>query len=203
MHNKDGYSGWAYARVAALVGELMNLLGHTEQADPLATSCSVNLEDYRKVKLHIPALRGPEAICLDACFGLAVRHPLRDLGIELLFDREESFYPILKKMMKQYDRGRGVWWASYVSSITEVEDMRESPEIQASDLLAWLANRYYTHGSGEKWGRWFFGTFLVKKHYHRHIDEQVLLSLFDLDGSMKPDVQLPEVRIRAPFSERN
>jgi hypothetical protein len=200
MHNKGGYAGWNSDRVSKLIVALLNLLGHTEQhADPLAISCSVNLADYKKIKANIPALRSPEAICLDACFGLVVRHPYRDSGIQLFFDRGESFYPILKKLLNVKDRGRAIWWAQYISSISEIEDMREWPEIQTADLLAWLANRYCTHGSGDRWGSRFFSMFIVKKHYYEYIDEQALLSLFEPDGQMKPGIQLPAVRIKAPF----
>ena len=197
MHNQGGYFGWNTRQVAALLAGLTNLLGHTQRADPLALSCSVNLADYRNVRLQIPKLRPPEAICLDACFGPIVRHPDRESGIEVRFDRAEKFYGILYKAWKHQKRGHGPWWAKYVTSIAEA-DMREWPEIQAADLLAWLANRYRTHGSEDRWGSRFFGMFIVKKHYHEYIDGQALLSLFNLDGSMKPNVQLPEVRIKAP-----
>ena len=198
MHNQGGYAGWNARKVSALLLALTNLLGHMKRADPLALSCSVNLSDYRKVKVQIPKLRPPETICLDTCFGPVVRHPDRASGIDVRFDKGEKFFGILHKAWKQQKRGYGPWWAKYVTGIEEVE-MRERPEIQAADLLAWLANRYRTHRSGDQWGSRFFGMFIVTKHYHEYIDEQALLSLFEPDGQMKAGVQLPVVEIKAPF----
>jgi hypothetical protein len=108
MHNKGAYQDWDAARAFALIVDLMNALARPERADPLAISCSINLEDYRKSKARIPRLRPPEAIWLDLCFGLAIRHPSRDSGVELYFDRHETFYPILRKVWKQKANGRGI-----------------------------------------------------------------------------------------------
>ncbi len=199
FQHHDGYDGWNSDKTFRLVLELIRVLGETGRTDPLAISCSVSIADYRKVKSLIPSLRSPEAICLDICFGLAIRHPHRDVGIEVEFDRTEGFYPILRTAFKQNHRGRGIWWAAYVSKITEVRDMRESPEIQAADLLAYLANRYRTHGSGDPCGALFFRLFLEKKHYHTFIDETALLALFEPDGKMRNGVELPAPQIKAPF----
>jgi hypothetical protein len=98
MHNQGGYAGWNSDRVAALLVDLFNVLGQSDRVDPLAISCSINLKDYGACKKDIPKLRSPEAICLDVCFGLAVRHPWRDSGMELVFDRCEGFHPILNKV---------------------------------------------------------------------------------------------------------
>jgi hypothetical protein len=76
--------------------------------------------------------------------------------------------------------------------------MRDEPGIQVADLLGWLANRYNTHGSSDRWGSWFSATFLAKDHHHRHINKESIMSLFDLDGKMKDGIQLPPSRIETP-----
>lgn len=199
MHSWGGYDGWPTPKVRSLTIDLLNALGRQERSDPIAMTCSVKLADYRQAKIRIPLLRSPEAICLDSCFGLAIRHPFRDSGIELYFDRKEKFYPILKKLWKMKDRGRGIWWADYVSSITEINEMRDEPGIQVADLLAWLANRYHVYGSGDSLGRFFFHTFFVKTHYHAYFDDKGIDAVFDSDGSMRPGADLPQVPIKAPF----
>jgi hypothetical protein len=77
--------------------------------------------------------------------------------------------------------------------------MRDEPAIQAADFLAWLANRYCTHDSCDRWGRLFFGTFLMKSHYYRCVDEDTISALFDSEGNMRTNAELPNVSIRAPF----
>ncbi|MGO9262528.1 MAG: DUF3800 domain-containing protein [Bryobacteraceae bacterium] len=139
---------------------------------------------------------------MNTCFGKVAVHPHRDSGFKVVFDRKEKFHAILRKVWKvwkQKDRGRPVWWAGFVSSIEEIDDMRESPEIQAADLLAWSANRYHTHGSGDRWGSLLFRTFLAKQHYHIYIDEAALLMLFESDGTMRAGVVSPPPSIDAPF----
>lgn len=199
FHNKDGYAGWDSGKTMTLVGALLDVLSRTGQADPLALTCSINMADYHKVRNRIPNLRMPEDICLDVAFGPVILHPHRDNGIKVIFDRREKFYGILRKAWKSKDRNAQLmWWAKYVSSIEEVDDSRERPEIQAADLLAWLANRYSMKGPNDQWGRLFFFSFLVKKHYYDLIDETSLDLLFEPDGKMRHGVSLPPPKIIAP-----
>jgi hypothetical protein len=198
MHNKGGYSAWNTDRVMALVNDLFKVIGDRDRMDVVAISSSIQLNDYKAVKAKIPNLKQPEAISLDWCFGTTLRHPARDSGIELYFDRKENFYPILRKLWKHQGKPGAVWWASYVVGIEEVNDMRDWPEIQAADLLAWLANRYYTTvETDDTWGWQLFRTFLLRSHYHLLFNEEILVKLFNPDGSMRPDVEL-QCDIKAP-----
>ena len=116
----------------------------------------------------------------------------------LYFDRKEKFYSILRKVWKHKDQGRGVWWASYVTQLSEIDDMRNRPEIQAADLFAWLANRYHTHGTEDRWGWHLFRTLIIKSHYHQLINQEGLDCLYDGDGKMKANAKLPPTLVKPP-----
>lgn len=198
MHNRGGYSSWDTKRAMALVNDLFKVIGDQDRADLIAISCSINLEDYRAVKAAIPALRSAENVCVDWCFGYTLRHPARDSGIELYFDRKENYYSILKKLWKHQGKPGPIWWALRVVGIEEVNDMRDWPEIQAADLVAWLANRCHTLGNHDKWGWQLFRTFLLKSHYHGFFDQSALLSVFNSGGTMKDNAELPAFKVKPP-----
>jgi hypothetical protein len=198
MYHSGAYSSWNTERVAVLTKDLFAVIAGCGQSDMIAVTCSIKLDDYKAVKADIPDLRPPEAICLDWCFGTTLQHPARDSGVKLHFDRKERFYPILKKAWKHKDKRGSIWWAPMVTEIVEVDDMRDYPQIQAADLFAWLANRYHTKGPEDKWGRHLFATLFMKPHYHVLIDKSALLTLFDSNGNMRPDVELPSFAVKPP-----
>jgi len=68
--------------------------------------------------------------------------------------------------------------------------MRVSPALQASDLLAWFSNRYWSKGRNDPWGGLYAGTFLLTPHYHGFVDSRAICSIYDSNGSMRPGVQI-------------
>lgn len=196
MQARGGYVSWGSGRVLALVNDLFSVIAGQDSMDVVAISAAVQLDDYRKVKKMIPNLRTAENICVDWCLGHVLRHPARDTGISLAFDKAEPFYPIVDRVWK-YKKGRRIWWQSLVRSIEQVSDMKACPQIQAADLLAWLVNRYHTVGVDDQWGSLLFRTFILKSHGHGFFNETALLAAFNSDGTMKPGVELP-FSVKAP-----
>jgi hypothetical protein len=124
-------------------------------------SCTVNLEDYRKICNEMPScsFKEPEAICVDFVITIALMAlpenrnlPYGKEGqIEVIFDQGE---PFMEKVVR-------IWQAEYKSELKsplklirniETADMRNTVGLQAADFLAWLTNRYYTHGFKEPTG---------------------------------------------------
>ncbi len=110
MSLRASYKGWGLERVTRLVSDLFNILGQMDRDDFFGTSCTVDLEQYHKAKATIPRLRSPEEICLDFCMGTVFRHPKRDCGIELLFDRGEQFQRVMQRLWQRRGPKR-IWWA--------------------------------------------------------------------------------------------
>jgi hypothetical protein len=195
MGGSGGYAGWDTRRTARLMADLLRTT--TGRPELVAISCSIWLDDHRKTKAEVPALRRPEAICLDWCVGKAVRHPSRDSGIEVYFDDGEKFFGLIHTVWKPKRKPGAVWWARFVTTIAETT-MYEKPGVQIADLLAWLANRYHTRGPSDSWGGRFIEAFLSGAHYHALVDRQTLLALFDSQGNMREGIELPATRIQFP-----
>jgi hypothetical protein len=190
MHHERGYGPpWDTKSVAALSNDLLDVVSSHGDSEVIAVSCSIKLDDYRRVKeASIPSLRRPERICLDGCFSAVLKHSARDSGIELCFDRKENFYPIVQEAWK-HRRPRAIWWASNVTKLSEVDDMRDEPGIQIADLFAWLANRYHTNGKEDTWGPQIISAFLAGRH--ALVDQSALLDLYDPQGNLRPGVEVP------------
>lgn len=195
------FKGWSPRDVRQFVTQLFNILGQLDRGDFFAVSSTVDLNEYQKAKMQIPGLRSPEAICLDHCMGMVFRHPKRDYGIELLFDRDEDF---AGRMLGLWNirKPHRIWWAQKVTRILTV-DMKTSPAIQSADLLAWFSNRYRTKGENDHWGGLYWATSLLTPHYHMFFDAPIICSVYDAKGNMKPGVQLDPPRIKMPGPPTN
>ena len=196
MSHQKSFRGWDSERVTRLVGELFNALGQTDRADFFGTSCTVDLAEYRKAKEGIPTLRMPEAMCLDYCMGMVFRHPRRNDGIELFFDRGVAFHGVMQSLWQSRGPKR-IWWAEKVTRIDPV-DMRTSPALQATDLLAWFSNRYWTKGHNDIWGGLYAGTFLLTSHYHAFLGGREITSIYDSNGRMRPSAEIDAPSIKFP-----
>jgi hypothetical protein len=196
MNCQEGFAGWDFKRVYRLVGGLFNVLGGMDRTDFFGTSCTVDLQQYREAKRTIPKLRSPEQICLDFCIGTIFRHPQRERGIELVFDRDESFQLVMHRLWKARNP-KTIWWADWVTDIGTA-DMRTSPALQSSDLLAWFSNRYRTKGHNDVWGGLYAGTFLLTPHFHAFVDSRTITSIYDSNGAMKPNAQVESPSIKFP-----
>ena len=199
---REGYAvklGWNTLKVLSLARRLLNVLAPVERSDLIGFSTSIRLSDYRSVKEHeIPALRRPEAICVDGCIGTMLRHPflhpvepptetiepLPGLA-NIFFDKGDKFFGILNNAWKKKEHGERTWWASMVRSIEQVEDMRDDVGIQCADLLAWQMNRYHTLGPEDDWGLYTPSMFIVKAHYHTTFDRDGILAACNPDGSYR------------------
>jgi Protein of unknown function (DUF3800) len=196
MSLRGAYKEWDLGRVRRLVGELFNIIGQMDRADFFGTSCTVDLAEYRKAKVGIPPLRMPEQMCLDYCMATIFRHPKRNNGIELFFDRGEPFQPVMQRLWQRRAPKR-IWWAHKVTRIDPVE-MRTSPPLQSADLLAWFSNRYWSKGHNDVWGGLYAGTFLLTSHHHAFLDSPAISSIYNSSGAMRPGAQIDAPSIRFP-----
>lgn len=197
FHRHDGYANWSVDEIQDLLTDLYEVFGASGRQSPIGFSCTVSKADYETVRLSIPALRTIEKICLDFCITNSFRHPEALNGMEIYFDRNESFEPILRTVWNGTN-GQRPSWANYVLLITPIENMRYSYALQAADLLAWTANRYYTHGEEDDYGRNFFSLNLLNHQVHVKYDEPQFRLVFNQDGTIKPNVELFIEPIKAP-----
>ena len=196
FHQNNGYQDWGKDRVTRLVSDLLRVIGNASRDDLFSASCSVSLPEYRQVKKEIPTLRKPEQICLDFCMGSVFSHPRSaENKIELFFDRGEKFLRIINPLWDSKDRRRRAWWADRVMQIGPV-DMEKNPAVQAADLWAWLANRYWTKGYNDRWGGMLALTFILRPHFHVMLGQKEILELFEPDGRLRAMaiIDVPKIR---------
>ena len=160
-HAKDAYAltkdfeGWTIERVKALRRDLLNrcFSDITHRKDFVHASCTVDLSDYRRAAVDMPAVGevSPEALCAFWIAHVAIgwlpenkNDPLlKDGTIELFFDRDEGFQ---HHIQKEWERRRKNRWSDIVSRIVHIgtADHRDVVGIQAADFLAWHTNRGHT-----------------------------------------------------------
>jgi hypothetical protein len=198
MSRWGGFCGWTEESVRNLLFALQGVLAEGA-GDFAVMSCTVKLDDYRRVRQRIQGLRSPERICLNFCLPgfMRLNGSVDKRGIEIYFDKGEKFFDPLYKDWKRKGRGRPRW-ADLVNQISGKSDMRDIRQIQAADVFAWMANRYYAAGKDDKWGQWFASTFLHSAHGHTFLGEDSLSTIFDADGNYKPSAKLPPTRVLGP-----
>lgn len=202
FHSKKGFLNWTAKEIQDLLSDLYNVLGAQGRMGMIGFSCTVRKKDYEVFKVEVPGVRSIETMCVDHCLSNSFRHPNRGNGMEIYGDRDEPFLPILDAAWRRKVNGKRTDWASEVLHVGPVEDMRYSYALQCADLLAWTANRYYTHGSEDLYGRNFFVLHLLNAQCHFHYGEEQLRKTFNDDGTMRRGVMVSSPPITAPKGTR-
>jgi hypothetical protein len=208
-HNQGGYKGWDAGRVFNLATALFGVIGRYifSEKEPeralIAFSRTIKCSDYINVVNKGNHLRDIKLLFLDHCFAGVTCHPLihEENGqyctkVELIFDQNEEFLPIMKNLKRLKGEQR-VFWADLVSDMREA-DMKENVGIQAADMLAWAANRYFSMGPTARWAQEFAAIWLSSQANHHFLDEESLMILYDENGNYREGAKLPSLEIRMP-----
>jgi hypothetical protein len=157
------FARWDDRQKIAFVKDLLNCLSHEDRASFIGCSLTVCLDDYRKLAGR--NVKPVEAICVDVCMTYAFGHPDFQNGCaEVFFDRGERFMHWMKRIWSENTKNASLW-ARYISTIAPV-DMSKVIPIQAADLLAWAANRYYNSEEQYFWKFIHWMGFIEMAHYH-------------------------------------
>lgn len=143
MSSNGRFKGWDETKQNKLLTDLFNVLGHFAGRGLTVYSCTVIYDAYRTANRHIPALRRPEAMCVDFCVG-GLRLTQEQLRSEprpilLYFDRNETF---LRHVDRVWRRGqkKKTGWPWQVRNIIQA-DRSEYYPIQAADMIGWIVTR--------------------------------------------------------------
>lgn len=157
-HSKDAFyltgefAGWTLDRVRALRNDLYARCFDKiawEEPPIIHSNCTVDLEDYRRAVIDMPAVGDtpPEALCAywianTATSWLAKNEddPLAKEGSLLLyFDRNEPFQ---HRIQKEWERRKGDP-SDIINRIIQIAavDYRQVIPIQAADFMAWHTQR--------------------------------------------------------------
>jgi hypothetical protein len=167
--------GWTDEKRARFIGDLLNVFGYLRTTRLRAYSCTIVLDDYRRLKAEIPKLRKPEDICVNFCVGglqFAAEELVEPEPIQLYFDRNERFINSLHQVWSK-GRRRPRSWPRQVRSIATTDS--NCYPIQAADFLAWIVNRHHLKEGNEP--HYYWAVFLAIEHrtglydYKRIVEE--------------------------------
>ena len=150
VHRQGAFSGWGWSEVEFLIqgaiGALMSLtIGGGGQTFALA--CSLSLEDYSATTgaFRDTPIAEPYAICSYSAFSQVLeswsKSPESILRpFEAYYDQGEPFRGYITSLWQaKSTHARFPGW-HYVSNIGS-KDMKNTPGLQAADVLAWSINR--------------------------------------------------------------
>lgn len=152
---------------ARVVNACVDLLASLDADAYPMRCCSVNMTDFVRVQHARPALgrKKPAALCVDVCVGDLFNHldidwdePGTSPLIEIVFDRDEPFLHTIYRVFTAPAKHRPDWARAVrdfpqrprINSI-RAGDTADFLELQAADVLAWVANRHHVTGDHEDW----------------------------------------------------
>jgi hypothetical protein len=126
----------------------------------LATACTINLDDYKKIRGEIESgsIKEPEAYCVDFVITVSLMSLPENLGkpcgkdglLYVCFDQNEDF---INKMHPYWQtRRKNPKDPLHLIRKLSTANMRDTIGLQAADFLAWQTNRYYSKGFREHSG---------------------------------------------------
>jgi Protein of unknown function (DUF3800) len=200
------YKSWAMVDIKKLHKTLFSIISRyasnkSDRHSELWTmSCTVNKYDYFAVKKNIPLLPDMSHLCLNHCLRCIIQHPEASKGMKLYFDRgskkSEPYWNEVNDILRR-PLSEQPFWGKDVEVPPRVDSNEYAP-IQAVDMLAWSANRYYTQGPDKTWGGQFFGLSLATSPLQDYFDRETLQNRYNENGERIPDVIAHAPQIKAP-----
>jgi hypothetical protein len=144
MAKRGQFLGWTDEAVEKITKDLVNVLGRFIGPEFIIKTCTVKMEDYRRVKAENIHLRRPEAICVNFCCGTGLPPDKSDPDspyqkVVFYFDHNE---PYLRTLYSNWqNRRKNPGWPRQIQNIESVTS--KVPALQAADVVAWIANAFY------------------------------------------------------------
>ena len=178
MALRGDFKSWTNSKVDGLIKDLLNMAASFWGRNMYVKTCTIDLDDYRKLKTRIPDLRTPEEICVNFCCGSGLppddANPNAEFQeVEFYFDVGEQFR---KNIQRSWDRLRArktPGWSAQVKAI-DTAVASETPALQAADLVAWIAAAQ--HRKIERAKPYYYALHLVLTGMHPFYHYQKLMS---------------------------
>jgi hypothetical protein len=158
----DKRKGWDHIKVSQLIWDLVIYLNSMDKEKFIQGACSVDLIAHQKLSAEKIDLPTPEELCVKHCplvmLQWALIHypgPVPAQSLSYFFDLDEPFEEIFKAKWKKETEAlivSGHWFDVWnkVKSVTSVR-AKDSPPMQAADLLAWATTRELTGTDDRPW----------------------------------------------------
>ena len=146
------------------VSQFVALISHLDPEMFGAYGCTVNLADFRRAQADYPALgkRQPADLCVNWCVGgfdsrLVIDCDSRTPGDDqfvIVFDHGEEFEKRIRTIYDAVKLDESLLptnqWVGNVATIMPLGS-KDTPGLQAADVLAWNCNRHYSRHDRDEW----------------------------------------------------
>lgn len=164
----DTQSGWDHKKREKLVWDAASVLCRVPTGALCAFGCAVDKQARERLHAEGYAVSRPAVICAEIGLGNLLGWYTEKHMVEtayVFYDQNEPFIKSIRTRWLKHEaliRKRRIITDLVWGSIGDVQDvnMRTSPQIQASDVIAWSFTRRLAHPHS-KWGE--LATFLLGK----------------------------------------
>jgi hypothetical protein len=151
-------AGWTDPKRGSLIAHLLMYLQTIPKTRCRMFGCTLDLDDYRRLKAEGSPIAGPLQVCNHFCPHLALAWYIRHfpgLATELhyLFDKDEPFrHPFQRKWLRAKNNHLDVTGNKEAWQLIRNIDSADShltPGLQAADMLAWATTRRFRAREGD------------------------------------------------------
>jgi hypothetical protein len=154
LHMAKSFNPAASARAHDVIKDVAEAFLALTNGSPPAKSCvcSIDIDDYNKLKAAEPSLIDKYSMCTEVafngCVGTDSGEERQPNTIFLYFDNNEKFMHKIRRVWEKKKKLLDVGWPRQIAEIWPVS-RKDYPAIQAVDVLAWLDHRHHVHGDVE------------------------------------------------------
>jgi Protein of unknown function (DUF3800) len=158
----DKRLGWDKDKIFELIWKLVTFMHELDKEKFRIAWCEIDMDAWREMKNAGLPVPDEVTLCNRYCPGMVM--PMffkRFLEDNVPIEREYHF--VFDRNERYYDPFRNQWLGALseaestnvysqwqdIRSITEVQDMKDSPGIQAADMVAWSVNRENASSEGK------------------------------------------------------
>jgi hypothetical protein len=152
-------AGWTECRVDRLVSDAEGVLNSADKKHICAFACSIDVSAHSRLIDEGYNISDPAVICAEIGIGQLLTRYRDTHSLEmahLFYDQDEPFIGSIRKrwrervVMPNKLVTNELFWGS-IASVQPV-DMRDTPGIQAADMVGWSVTRRLRYGLAEdKW----------------------------------------------------
>jgi hypothetical protein len=151
-------AGWGEEKVDRLVSDAESLFNSIDKKDICAFACSIDIKAWQRLKDEGYQVSDPAVICAEIGIGALFtwyRNMHRLEMAHLFYDQDEPFISSIRRRWLDVHKSNHLvtdqlFWGT-IANVQPV-DMRDTPAIQAADMVAWSATRRLRYSLAEdKW----------------------------------------------------
>ena len=148
--------GWTDEKVRRLIWDAVALIVSVDQSKICGFACAVDLVAHKTLHDEGYQITKPAVICAETGIGSLLEWYIERHDVELahlFFDQGEPFIRSIRGRWLQEDRPKRKVKHAFWGMLANVEpvSMKDTPAVQAADILAWAFARRLRNTPGDEW----------------------------------------------------